>query len=559
MASVSKVFTALAAASLVTQGRVSLDEDVREGRDWLQTVAPGAQPVTLRQLLTHTAGFDDRAIGMLSADAETLQPLANYLRRQMPRRTTEPGRWSRYSNHGAALAGLVIEETMGVPFAIGVQQLVLDPLQMYSSTFAEPTPDRLRRRLVRAFPCADATCQPLPSYYRHTSPAGALVTTANDMRRFLDALLHADSSPLGSDAVELLLSRAWSPRLELPGIALAVQEQSIAGHRALVHSGGSAGYKSLLALVPDAQSGLFVVTSGGSSRFGSGTLEIFSDLLASEGRGTTVHDNAQALTASDLDEYAGPYLLSRAAKGSYESFPGRFLFSQTVGTDTDGFLTRVESGTVRRYGRIDGDLFGAVDGPEVMAFERDSAGTIVGLHASDVFFGVRYPASYERLAVWASARFTNELLSWLLGLPVMAVLAWGVADAVRVWRRRRNSAESHVSPRRGALGWGGLGLVSLVTGLDLAFGFGFMARLNAMAIAAPEVLALGLPAELAQMLWLPWVIAASSLCLVTATLHAWWKTPSTPLTDRILMSVASVCSVGFAALLVYFRMLPPTA
>ena len=561
VASVSKVFTALTAARLVIAGRLSLDQDLRKGRDWLRGVAPGVEPVTLRQLLTHTAGFDDRFIGMFVGEEERAQPLGDYLRRRMPRRTTAPNGWARYSNHGVALAGLVIEEAAGRPFADAVQQFVLDPLRMSSTTFLEPLPDRFARRLVRAFPCPDATCQPLPIAHRHTTPAGAMVTTAADMDRFLRSALRPDESPIEPASVQLLLSRAWGHRPELPGIGLAVQEQPIAGHRALVHSGGSAGYKSLIALVPGTASGLFVVTAGGSSQFGARMLAWFEELLGAEARAMGDGRNVQALTRAELEEYTGSYLLVRAARATYESFPGRFLFGHTIKADADGYLNRSEGGVVRRYGRIDGDLFGAVDAPAVMAFERSAAGDIVELHAADVFFGARFPASYERLSPWAAPAFLNELLSWLVGLPVIAIMMWSGVEVVRAWRERRgNRGQADAAPSRTAMGWTGLLLTGIVVTCTLTFGFGFMARLNALAFDAPEALAQGLPGEIGRLLWLPWAIAISSLLLAGATIQAWvTRRTGRMIADRILMSVVSLCALGFVWLLTLFHMLPPTA
>jgi CubicO group peptidase (beta-lactamase class C family) len=159
IASVSKVFTAAAAARLVADGALSLDADLRGDRPWLAAVAPGPEPVTLRGLLSHTAGFDDRAVGMFAREADDVIPLGDYLRAHMPHRTSVPGRWARYSNQGAALAGLVVEETTGQPFDAAVAGLILEPLDMGSSSFAQPLPPELTDRLARAYRCSDEGCE----------------------------------------------------------------------------------------------------------------------------------------------------------------------------------------------------------------------------------------------------------------------------------------------------------------------------------------------------------------------------------------------------------------
>ncbi len=551
IASVSKVFTAAAAARLVADGELSLDADLRADRPWLAAVAPGPEPVTLRGLLTHTAGFDDRAVGMFAREADDVIPLGDYLRAHMPHRTSVPGRWARYSNHGVALAGLVVEETTGQPFDAAVAALILEPLDMASSSFAQPLPPELTDRLARAYRCTDAHCDPVPLDYRNTSPAGGLVTTPSDMGRFMLAVLDAGHASLGAETVRLLTSRAWSAQPDIPGLALALQEQPVAGYRGLVHAGASSGYQSLLVLVPDAGAGLFVVTTGGSSRFGGAMLTEFEQRLggASSGSGRP----PSPLSAAELDEYSGVYLLGRAARRSYESMPGRFLYSHTIGSSAEGYLTRSEAGRVRRYGRVEGDLFADVDGIGTMAFERDPAGRVVAVHAAEVFNGARFPASYERLPRVMQPRFINELLSWVAGLPAIALIVWLLIAGVGLLRRRPGRS------KRTAMGKAGLLLAAGTTAGMLVFGFGFLARFNAMAMNDPITLTYGLPPALGRLLWLPWAIAACAATLAAIAVASWRHKASVPLMDRALFAVTGACALLFVTVLVHFSLLPPVA
>jgi CubicO group peptidase (beta-lactamase class C family) len=560
VASVSKVFTAAAVARLVAGGRLDLDADLRSGRPWLASLASD-QPVTLRQLLTHTSGFDDRAVGMFARTPASVESLSDYLPAHMPRRTTRPGRWTRYSNYGAGLAGLVVAETVGSSFAAAADSLLFAPLGMASSSFAQPLPADLERRLARAFPCPDARCLPRPLDYRRMPPAGGLVTTPADMAVFLRALSRPADSALGATAVEVLTRRAWGHRPELPGLALALQEQQVAGHRAVVHAGNSSGYTSLFVVVPGADAGLFVVATGGSTRFGAHVLRLFANGLppAADADAGAVSGSPRPVPAGEQEQYAGTYLLGRAARGSYEGFAGLFLFASPIGFDEDGWLVRVEGGELRRYGRVDGDLFETVDGVDPgrdrgrLAFERED-GEVVALHAASVFNGARFPAAYERLAGWEAPHFMNELLSWLAALPVLALVAWGLFFAASfVFRRDRRG------PARGGLARVGLVVaVGLVLEI-LAFGFGFMAKFNAMAMDRPETLAYGLPVTLSRLLWLPWAVAAGAVLLLAVTLRAWSRRgrEQVRVSDRLLFAVVASCGVALSALLVHFHLLPP--
>ena len=102
--SISKLFTATAVMQLVEQGKLDLDHDVN---DYLDFAIPKtyAEPVTLRQLLTHTAGFEDTLKNLFVAHESDMKPLRTYLLNEMPARIFPPGKIPSYSNYGFTLAG----------------------------------------------------------------------------------------------------------------------------------------------------------------------------------------------------------------------------------------------------------------------------------------------------------------------------------------------------------------------------------------------------------------------------------------------------------------------
>lgn len=346
-------------------------------------------------------------------------------------------------------------------------------------------------------------------------------------------------------------------------MALAFQEQSLRGHRGLMHAGKSSGYSSLLAIVPEVGAGLFLVTSGGSSRLGGAILDLFQEFLPPPSGVPFMGPlgDPSPIGEDEAQGYVGSYLLARAPRGSYESFPALFLFSQNLGADPEGFLIRYEGGVRRRYGRIEGDLFASVDGVGRLAFERDRTGRVVAMHASDVFFGVRFPGSFERLPMWASPGFMNELLSWTVGLPVLAMLTWAIFSmGVSLYRRIRGAKEPTpaLPERRGRLAVTGLVLAPVVSALSIWFGFGFMARFNGIAMGSPELLAYGLPPELGRILWLPWAILLYSVALWGVTGMTWVRREGR-ISDRLLLTVVTLSSVALIVLLRHFHLLPPVS
>ena len=99
--SVSKLVTWTAAMQLVEQGKLDLDRDVNTYLDFKIPEYDG-KPVTLRQLMTHTAGFEEAVKDIIFTDPAHLLSLGDYLKRWTPKRVFEPGTTPAYSNWGTA-------------------------------------------------------------------------------------------------------------------------------------------------------------------------------------------------------------------------------------------------------------------------------------------------------------------------------------------------------------------------------------------------------------------------------------------------------------------------
>ena len=135
--SVSKLFTFTAVMQLVEQGRLDLDADVNTYLKAFKIPHTYPEPITLRHLITHTAGFENLNVQLFAPDAAHLLPLAGALQRYQPRRVRPPGVYSSYSNYGVALAGLIVEEVSGQSFDEYVEEHIFRPLNMLHSTFRE--------------------------------------------------------------------------------------------------------------------------------------------------------------------------------------------------------------------------------------------------------------------------------------------------------------------------------------------------------------------------------------------------------------------------------------
>jgi CubicO group peptidase (beta-lactamase class C family) len=255
-ASVSKLVTATAMMQLVEQGKINLDTDINTYLTRFQLENNFPAPVTVRHLLTHTSGIEDRLFGNTVPSANQLVSLGSYFAARVPRRIRPPGERIAYSNTGMALAGHLVEAVSGLSFEEYVERNIFAPLGMTRSSFRQPYPAHLAAEVVPSGADAGA----LLLY-----PSGSMIGTVSDMGRFLAA--HLDGGKTGGGArilsaetVVEMHRRQFSAHRNMPGVALGFFENYTNGRRALFHTGLS-GHQSLLCLLPEENVGFYIVLS----------------------------------------------------------------------------------------------------------------------------------------------------------------------------------------------------------------------------------------------------------------------------------------------------------
>lgn len=244
---------------------------------------PG-RPVTVAHLLTHTAGFDEDIVGMMTATPEHLPALGDHLAAHQPARVRPPGTLASYSNYGVALAGYLVEEVTGTPFPAYVRTHVTGPLGMTRTSFAQPLPPELAADLAVGH---DADRRPIHGQYSLLSPAGGgAVTTAADLGRFMLAHLGGGTRDgarvLAEETVRLMHTRQFGHDDRLPGMAYGFIERHRNGHRLLTHAGDNLGFHGNLAMLPEQGAGIYVVyngdgVDGGATLAGQRLVERFVD------------------------------------------------------------------------------------------------------------------------------------------------------------------------------------------------------------------------------------------------------------------------------------------
>jgi CubicO group peptidase (beta-lactamase class C family) len=276
IASITKLFTWTAVMQLVEQGKLDLDRDVNEYLDFKILPAFG-KPITLRNLMTHTTGFEETFAGGEVKTYERLGSLREYVLKHQPARIFAPGEYVAYSNYGADLAGYIVERVSGEPYADYVTNHILKPLKMDHSTLSQPLPPALLKNLAEGYLTASDK-KPLPFQILGTVAAGGLETTGTDIAAFMMAQLrdgtYDGTQILKPETAALMHSPQSTMAPGMNGFDLGFYQENRNGLRIIGHAGDLAGYHSELDLLLDKDIGVFTSFNAAGVKWDVETLRV---------------------------------------------------------------------------------------------------------------------------------------------------------------------------------------------------------------------------------------------------------------------------------------------
>jgi CubicO group peptidase (beta-lactamase class C family) len=257
--SVAKLITWTAVMQQVEVGRIDLDADVNRYLDFAIPPFDG-KPVTMRQIMTHTAGFEERNKGLIFTDHAQLRSIGDYVKSWIPRRIYAPGTTPAYSNYATALAGYIVQRVSGMPFDAYVEQRIFAPLGMRHSSFRQPLPAALSAMMSRGYMRGSAAAA---SYELvGPAPAGSLASSAVDMARFMIAHLQ-DGELEGRRILQPATARMMHDTSTvlmppLNGIELGFLNTSVNDRRVIGHLGDTRLFHTALHLFLDEKVGLYL-------------------------------------------------------------------------------------------------------------------------------------------------------------------------------------------------------------------------------------------------------------------------------------------------------------
>jgi len=438
--STSKLFTWTAVMQLVEQGKIDLDRDINDYLDF-KVNSSFSKPITMRNLMTHRAGFEEGIKSILAYDPKQVITTEAYLKRHQRPTLFPPGEVPAYSNYGAALAGYIVQRVSGEPFESYVERHIYAPLGMTRSTFQQPVPERLRADQSEGYMTASEP--PRPFEYIITAPAGSMSTTADDMAKFMIAYLqegrYQENRILKPETVRLMFEPAVHQIDDIDVMGLGFFEENRNGHRIRGHGGDSIVFHTECDLFIDDGVGIFFsLNSRGENNavYGirQGLFDAFADrYFPGSGQQSAIPASSVVTNAKEHAQLiAGRYQSSRRVESAFISV--LYLLSQTViSTNDDGTINvpTFPTNKPKRYYEVSPFVWTEEGGQRKVALAGEGSNRAV--YSSDDPSSILQP-----VPAWKSAIWNLSLLCGSIAILLIVVILWPVSALLR-WKYRQPS------------------------------------------------------------------------------------------------------------------------
>jgi len=426
--SISKLFNWTSIMQQVEQGKLDLDRDVNEYLDFkIPPTYP--QPITLRNIMTHTPGFEETIQELFVANASQLKPLDAYLKEHMPARIFPPGTTPAYSNYATALAGYILQRVSGEPFDSYIEHHIFQPLQMSHSTTRQPLPDNLKPLMSNGY---DVASEPAKRFeFVEAVPAGSSSVTGADMQHFMIAHLqngqYEGTQILRPETAQMMHARQFSNLPDLNGMCLGFYEETRNGHRIIGHAGDTHYFHSDLHLILDSGVGFFISYNGagkGETRARESVWHAFLDRYFPY---EPPQAPVQTTAAADAQLVSGRYIISRRSQTTILKAL-TVLGESKVFSNPDGTISLEDlkdlNGQPKKLKEIGPLMFPAVHDQDRVAFKRDQSGRLVLVTDFPVFVFQRSPWN-------ENSSFNLPLIVSAMVVLLLTLLLWPVAALIR--------------------------------------------------------------------------------------------------------------------------------
>lgn len=247
IASVSKQFTAFAILLLESEGKLSINDDIRK---YIPEVPDFGKVITLNHLLHHTSGLRDQwdLLGMAGWRLDDIITKEQILRLVNKQRDLNfnPGDEFLYCNTGFTLLAEVVERVSGQTFAEYTRTHIFEPLRMSHTLFYDDCEKLVKNRAYSYYIDSTGVKKSILSY--STVGATSLFTTVEDLSRWA---MNFENPVVGKDMIAKMNMRGILNNGDTTGYAMGQGIGVYKGLRMISHNGADAGYRSALYRFPD--------------------------------------------------------------------------------------------------------------------------------------------------------------------------------------------------------------------------------------------------------------------------------------------------------------------
>ena len=482
--------------------------------------------------MAHTSGFEDNHADLVKLDEADLAPPREWLASHLPARVRPPGDVAAYSNYNAALAGYIVARVSGQSYSEYVQEHILTPLGMNSTTVQYPTPPELRAQESVGYMYEDGY-QIFPQLLTPVDvyPAGVMRASTTDMARFM--IMHLQDGFYGDAATEIrILEEAtarqmhgtlFAPHPNILGNAYGFFEFNDNGQRVIGHSGSGEPMESMLLLLPDQNIGVFVaynsLGAGELNRQHFGFQRAFFDHYYPAPAVEPIQPPSDF--AARADRFVGAYKWTMSSYTTLEKFFA--LTGPTINVSNPGDGTLLLESPFGDWHIVEEEplYFRFVDSSYHVAFREDDQGHIVYL-----FTDLTPMMSFEKVPWYETLAFNMPLLM----ISLLLFLSMLIVTFIRFLRNRRRVADQTPSPRRASR------LIVWISVLNLLFIVG-----NVM---WGEQIVFGVPFAYKVTLGLGVLSALLTVAVLVYTALA-WKDRYWGVAFRIFYTLVTVAAVAF--------------
>ncbi|MCU0357012.1 MAG: beta-lactamase family protein [Cyclobacteriaceae bacterium] len=422
--SITKLFVWTSVMRLVAEGKLDLNTDINTYLKDFKIPEAYGEPVTLKHLMTHTPGFEDRLLNLFSLDSTALRPLGELLRDDLPERVRPPFTQASYSNHGTAIAAYIVEQVTGMPFNDYAERYFLQPLGMKSTTLRQPVPSSLAPYQSKGYQYKQGYISK-PFEYIPLYPAGAAGATASDMIHWMQTYLnhgkYGDYTLVDSATLALMMSDVKRHHPNTNTMHYGFMDMSMNGVHVIGHGGDTFWFHSIMALIPEERVGVFVsfntYTGGGAY---SRVLRAFMERYYPDQRPLPP---ALPVNADWLSAFAGEYRLNRYPHSDVLKIASLFSIARMQVTE-DNRLRVDMNGETNYYVPIDSTTFRKEHSNETFAFERNDRGEVI--HAYEGLLAV---FAFDKVTV-PEASSTHLTLFMIIILTALGTVVYWPAVAL---------------------------------------------------------------------------------------------------------------------------------